>query len=254
MAVIQSGASSSLLTVDPVNNAAHVVIYDQFGNQVKADTDGNIKSVIRPTAFGALGAYSIAAKTGALVATIAANAPLLSVRWTDGTRLALIERLSISVITVGAITAAVTTDFDLIMARAFTAADSTGTALTLTTNNAKRRTNMGTTLMGEIRLAGTAALTAGTRTLDAQPMRITPACLTPLAAGAPWFMSVATAAITSGGPELDMMVWDAYLNNGFHPIILAQNEGVILRAASAGPATGTFTVKINMDWIEVAAY
>jgi len=109
-----------------------------------------------------------------------------------------------------------------------------------------------------MRIAGTAQLTAGTRTLDAQALRISPACQTPLLAGQPWFggaiSASAAATVASGGPEIDMVMWDAYLNGAFHPIILAQNEGVILRLLSAGPATGTFAVKVNLDWMEVAAY
>jgi len=263
MALIQSGNSPDLMTVDSVSKAGHVTLYDVNGRALAIDTDLHLPVSLKPPAFGILGAYSLAAKTGALAATMGANSPLFSTRWGDSTgKFALIERIFISVNTVGAITAAVATDFDLIFARAFTASDSGGTALTLTGNNAKRRTSMGTsifsTVNSDMRIASTAQLTAGTRTLDAQSLRISPSCQTPLLAGQAWFggaiSATGAATVASGGPELDLCMWDAYLSGTFHPIILAQNEGFIFRLLSAGPATGTFTVKINFDWMEVAAY
>jgi hypothetical protein len=36
-------------------------------------------------------------------------------------------------------------------------------------------------------------------------------------------------------------------------IILAENQGLVIRAPLAGPATGTFRVAINLDWREVGA-
>jgi len=54
------------------------------------------------------------------------------------------------------------------IAKSFSAAGTGGTAATITGNNGKMRTSMGTTLLGEARCASTAALGAGTKTLDSQ--------------------------------------------------------------------------------------
>jgi|SRR5882724_3725418 len=226
---------------------------DGSGNLMAVSGDKAAFVQHRPAAFGALGAYSVSAKTGALAATIAALAPLFSARWADATRFALIERIWLSAATVGAITAAVNTDFDLIKATGFTASDSTGTALTPLTTN-KRRTSMGNSLFTDMRIAGTAALTAGTRTLDAQSLRISPSVLTPLVAGMPWFSGISVTAPVMGGIPQDVVLWDAYVSGSFHPIILATNEGLIVRQLTAAAVTGTHAVKITIDWMEVAAY
>ena len=84
MAIIQSGASATQMTVDSSNNASRVVIYDAAGNQVKSDSDGNLKVQIRPPAFGALGAYSQSLTSGSIVATGSAAAVIWALRWTDG--------------------------------------------------------------------------------------------------------------------------------------------------------------------------
>lgn len=40
---------------------------------------------------------------------------------------------------------------------------------------------------------------------------------------------------------------------GQHPIILGQNEGVVVRIFNTGPASGTFTLYTQWEWAEVAA-
>lgn len=200
---------------------------------------------VMPSGFPVLGAYSLTAKSGSLAATIAAASTLFSARWGTATgNLALIERLAIAVYTNANITTQVVTDFELIMARAFTASDSGGTAHLPTGHINKRRTaNMITTLFTDIRISSTAALTAGTRTVDARGLRTSGFGFTGTTAPARWFL------------QDSVLLWDAYQGGGnFNPIVLAQDEGILLRNIAAGPATGTWIAAVNMDWMEVGSY
>jgi hypothetical protein len=243
MAIIQSGASSATQTIDSVNNAGRVVIYDANNNQVKADTDGNARVQIRPPAFGALGAYAKSLVSGLIVATGSVNAVLWMMPRTDGTRFALIERIRVNAVVTGTITTAVPYNLALLFARSFTVSPTTsiGTTATLTGSNAKRRTSMGTTLLNGMWILGTAAagLTGQTVTNDTD--------------------ALATLGGASGtvignqffGPA-PANLWDD--NVDAHPLILAANEGLVITAPLAGPATGTFQVIVSVDWMEVAAY
>lgn len=243
MAVIQSGASSTTQTVDAANNAARVVIYDALGNQVKSDTDGGLRVQIRPPAFGALGAYSKTLTTGSIVATGSANAVIWSMRWTDGTRLAVVERVRVAAVVISTITAAVPYNLALFASRSYTVSPTTsiGTTGTLSGNNAKRRTSMGTTLLGGIWSLGTAAagLTGQTFTNDTDA----------LAAISGNSGTVVGTQFFGPNPA---NLWDDNVDS--HPIILAQNEGLTIQAPLAGPATGTFQVVVAVDWMEVALY
>ena len=95
---------------------------------------------------------------------------------------------------------------------------------------------MGTTLIGALRASSTAALTAGTKTLDANPI------------GQIAF-SVGTAASVIYVNRTTL--YDAQ-EVGAHPIVLASNEGVIVRATV--PATGTWQFGVTIDWAEVSAF
>lgn len=205
-----------------------------------ADVDGTgyraIRVNNRPLDYGSLGTYSVSGRTGTMAAGLAANAPVFSFRWTDPTRLCAIT--SVHATGAGSIVAfaAGFTNLELLIARSFTVADSGGTALTPTANNQKLRTSMGTSLVNDIRVASTATLTAGTRTLDAQPIGSLTSSVT------------ATAGTPLWPPE---HLYEAGENDNM-PIILAQNEGIVIRATV--PATGTWTASFDMSWVELVAY
>lgn len=218
------------------------VIGAASGTEADVDTDRNVRMGPRPPAFGSLGAYRIGVVSGSITATLAANAALFSARWTNTPNLALIQMIRAAAICDAAITTGVVFDLEAIVARSFTASDSAGTSVLPTGNSQKMRTSMGTTLFGDMRVSAAVALTAGTRTLDGQGIgRIQGFSGTALG----------TSFFGSGGGAMPLYVRD---NNDAHPLILAQNEGIIVRAPLVGPATGTFKVLIEMEWLEVAAY
>jgi len=204
-----------------------------------AEVDGTtfraIRVTTRPVDYGALGIYSLSLQTGVMAAGLAANAEIFQFRWTDATRLCAIWDIECDGAgNAGTAFAAGVTKFEAVIARGWTVDGSGGTAATLTTNNAKLRTSMGTTLVGAIRMSSTAALTAGTKTLDTQGIG---GC-------------VQSVPATAGASVPAQRLFRADI--GSMPLVLAANEGFIVRATV--PATGTWTSGITVRWAEVAAY
>jgi len=184
---------------------------------------------------GALGSYSVDSVTGTMAAGLGAAAPVYAFRWTDSTRVALIRKVALAMSSLGTGFTAGVGLFEMMAARSFTAADTGGGTLTLTTNNAKRRTSFGTTLVQEIRQSTTATLTAGTRVLDANPH-----------AAIMFAVSTATNAVMLQTTGIWTPDW-----SGEWPLVLAQNEGFILRATV--PATGTWQMRVGVEWSEILA-
>lgn len=253
-ALVYNGATFDRLRVvahDAVGTSVNPILTGGYASvvaptQVSADGDatrqwvdrrGAMVARVAPIDFGALGAYSIAVNNGttAMAAGLAANSPIVSFRWAQATNICLIKRVRLTVVGTATGFAVGLGQFDLLMVRSFTAADTGGGTLTLTTNNAKRRTTMGTTGVAEIRRSTTATLTAGTRTSDAQPHK------TRLIA----FDATANKIWADEVPLFDAQ-------NGEYPLALAQNEGIVIQATV--PATGTWFYSITIDWEEVAAY
>lgn len=212
-----------------------------------AEVDGTtfraLRVAIRPADYGAFGSYGLSAVTGTLAAAIAANSELAQFRWTDATRLGVIRRIRVSAGMNVAATAAALLSLEAVIARSFSAAGTGGTALTITGNNGKLRTSMGTTLLGELRVASTAALGAGTKTLDTHGIGI-------LAYG------ILTGAITVTPNGTIIPLSDLYDcdNADGHPVVLAQNEGVIIKTGIIQPAAMTWNLGVTYRWAELSAY
>lgn len=187
----------------------------------------------RPIDIGAGGSYSISVKSGVMAAGLGAAAPILAFQ-SPGPLLSLIKRVRFTAQGLGTGFAAGATVFDMFAARAFSVQDTGGGAVTLTTNNAKLRTSFATT-QASIRASSTATLTAGTRTLDANPIRTI-------------MNDVGTGTFADAQPDLTL--FDT--KPGDWPLVLAANEGFVIQATV--PATGTWTWAAMIDWDEVAAY
>jgi len=186
-----------------------------------------------PYVGGLTGSYTIAMNTGIIAAGLASNSPIFSLRY-GGTGTAVVKSVRITAGTIVGFAANGLCRFNLFPARAFTASDTGGTSATLTGNNAKMRTSFATTAMANIQVASTGTMTAGTRTLDAQP--IGNADLTGPATGG--------ATISAGNNLLYAQ------NAGDYPLVLAPNEGVVLQATV--PATGTWWITVVVEWDEYA--
>lgn len=181
-----------------------------------------------------LGSYGMGANSGTMAAGLAANAPVFSFRY-GAANLAIVRKIIIEADNITTAFVAGAAKFDLIMARSFSASDTGGTAGTLTTNNGKLRTSFATTGVSDLRISSTATLTAGTRTLDAQPIA-----------------SVEFAVPTSIDADL-LPTTNLFLAEfGQSPIVLAQNEGFVIQATV--PGTGTWVFSARVIWDEVSAF
>lgn len=218
MAVIQSGVTTDVATVDPTTKAIRASIRTPEGEH-----------------------YRIGSASGLFTGVAAATATaghLFSFRWGSATEYALIWRVVAKVVTVAGYTAAQEVGIDLIKATAYTASHTGGTALTLTTTNGKKRTGSNVTGLTSARIATTGALTAGTHTLDAQALAF--GGFSELAAG---------AAVPKGVYGFDFNADPDYGG----PLILAQDEGFIIRNLILQGAGGTARLYVEVDWSEVTS-
>ena len=203
-----------------------------------AEVETNTKALRitpKPLDWGSLGIYAIGGVSGVMAAGLAAAANIVSFRWTT-TNVCAVKKIVFSAGDTATAFAAGVLTFNAFIARSFTVSDSTGTAATLSGNNQRLRTTMGATTLGDLRWSATAALTAGTRTLDAQP-----------------FASVTTSVPATAGNVLFPIPVELFrANAGDYPLLLAQNEGFVIQATV--PATGTWTFSVNIIWEELTAY
>ena len=212
----------------------------QGNSGVVAEVDGTgfraFRFTQRPIDVGSLGGYRLSMASGVMAAGLAAAAEVFQFRWTDATRLAVVTKVVID--GAGGIVAfaAGVTRFDIVVARAWTADGSGGTAATLTGNNQKMRTSFGTTLLGAARISSTGALTAGTKTLDTQAIG----------------NAVASTTATAGTVVMPPSILHHHDAGSSHPLVLATNEGFVIRGTV--PATGTWTFALTIEWVEVTSF
>lgn len=197
----------------------------------------------RPIDASGLGHYHWAGFTGILPAALGANSEIFQFRWADATRYAVIRKVKISAcVSTTFFAAGVPVQVDLIRSTGWTVAGTGGTGVTPAAL-LKKRTSMGSTLLaaGDMRIATTAALGAGTKTLDTYSAAA-------IAAPGPITASLNGQIIPAG-----TILWQAEIGDGEYPLVLAQNEGISVRSVAV-PATGTWTASIDIQWAEVSAY
>lgn len=206
-----------------------------------AEVDGTnyraMRTTLRPLDYGTLGSYRVSGLSGTMAAGLAANAEVFQFRWVDATRLCVVTSVLWDGLSGSATAfAAGFAKVDMVVARSWTADGSGGTTLTLAGNNQKMRSSMNTTLIGGSRIASTAALSAGTKTLDTQAV-------------GQYSAAIGTATSTQWIPQFDLFHADP---GGESPLILSQNEGFVVRATV--PATGTWQFGVTVCWTELTAY
>src|SRR3990167_1381188 len=195
----------------------------------------------RQSLYGALGHYVVDVATGAIAAGMAANGELFQFRWTDDDNFAVINEIFVTGMRATTAFAVGAIDIKATKARSYTAVGSGGTALTLTTDEAKLRTNMGTSAVGDSRVATIGAWNAGTHALDTQDL----GRITAHSSG-----GVGSASTIIGAIYLPTLsLFKADLASGEYPLILADNEGFVVRATV--PATGVWNLGIRVKWAEI---
>lgn len=203
---------------------------------VDVEVDATFKALrisVRP--MEVTGWLSIGAQTG-LLTTAAAAGAIFSLRQIAATLL-IIRRVGIGFICTTAFTTAQRVDYGLIVARAFTASDTGGTAIALTGNNAKMRTSLATLTSVDCRIATTAALTAGTKTMDANH----------LSQQGAWIGAAGASLVPSPNNLLQH-------DTGDYPLILAQNEGINIQNITLMGAAGVGIAYVNAEFAEAASY
>jgi hypothetical protein len=215
---------------------------------VGAEASSPLHTVSKPIPSGSNGHYRIAATTGTLAAALAAGGQLFYLRWTDATRFCVITSFKASFQTLTPFTAATLTDFgfDLFKATSVSVGGG-GTDLGAVVKTRMRTTGMGASLLdgaGLMRIASTGALTAIT-TLDGAAIA--------QSVGDP---NLTNPAAATEEPRVNdpTLVFRPCAASGEYPLVLGQNEGLVLRNRTVWPAAGTGLVQIELAWAEVTHY
>lgn len=190
-------------------------------------------------------AYRYSGFTGTIGAALAANSEVLQFRFLSGSKTwAIVEKIMFdgSAI-VAAATAAGPLGFMVNPCRAWTAVGSGGTRIAVSGDNLQMETAISNSQVNDIGIATTGALTAGTKSIDANAIG---QCIG----------GVGTAAITALGGNTTLISPQALLDatGGGQPLILANQEGFVIRTTHAGPASLTYVAGFTVQWREVTAY
>jgi len=199
-----------------------------------------------PLSVGAGGGYRLSMQSGTMAVSFGANGELFQFRYvTAASRVALVHGISISAAMNVAATSAVLLAFRATVARAWTAAGSSGARAVLTGNNQKLRTAHATSEVNDAGISTTTNLSIGTKTLDSQDI------------GSVSFSSL-TGAITVATdgvlvPKTNLL--GEFSGSLAFPIVLANQEGVVIRSgANAFPAGMTWNFAVDIAWSEVDGF
>jgi hypothetical protein len=211
------------------------------GYGLEVDSDLHVPVTLRTTALGSGGMHRVVLSSASgITATLGANSNVGSFRWMSSTYLAVITSIRIQAVVLSTITTSVPFDLSVFFARSFTVSDTGGSGAV---GSQAMKVNPATpgSLLADLRVSTTAALTAGTRTLDTDPLaRVVGASGTVI--GNQFFSGVNPAPIFLRTLHTE------------YPIVLAANEGIVFQSPLAGPATGTFAIIYELNWIETTSY
>lgn len=196
---------------------------------------------VRPMEVGTRGSYALGVVSGVMAAGLGANAEIFQMRWIDATRAMLLRSVQLSAGPGTTAFAAGPIEFNATVARGWSADGGAGTAVVMSTTDTNvKRTSHPNSLFSDtgIRFSATAALTAGTKTLDANRF----------ASITSWVSSVATTAASSPFVNPGTILWQRSASDEY-PFYFAQNEGLVIRATV--PATGTWQYSLTVEWTEI---
>lgn len=198
-----------------------------------------LKVQLTPFDYGSLGIYRKSMKSGTVGAGFG-TATCYAWRWGNASgKLGVVRRVVLDGMA-GSSTAfaAGFASFQMFAARSYTVSDGGAgtTAGTLTGNNSKLRTSMGTTLVTDIRIANTGAASGGTKTLDTDSMGQITFSIGTVASVI--YCGSVTLFGEDVGPEM--------------PFVCAQDEGFVINATV--PATGTWQFGVTTQWLEASAF
>ena len=233
---------------EDIDEMASTLINQLSGLLPKVDpTHLAARTSMRPLEHATGGHYHVGNNTGTLATTsVAGTGALWSLRWTHATKLCVVTEVYAEMIPLSVFT---TPGREIGMAAwkayGFTASDSGGNTVTLSDNN-KLRSSMPDTVIasGDVRIATTVTLTTGTRTIS----QAFAACI---GVAGDINSAAGTAQILGRIPVLH---WKADVDKGEYPIVLEQNEGIIVTNTVAFQAAGSARATIRVAWAEVDSY
>jgi hypothetical protein len=188
--------------------------------------------------FPATPSYSLGYQSGVMASGLAGASPIFSFRWATVGQLCVVRSVRFSAGGITAFTAGAVF-VDLIAARGWSANDTGGGAVAWTNTASGRRrgtfADSGLSTAGEVRASATATLSAGTRTLDTNPL------------------ATVCGSITATAGDFIMPLTELVPQHPAHPLVLsaaaaATAQGFVIRATV--PASGTWSFAVSVDWEE----
>jgi hypothetical protein len=177
--------------------------------------------------------YSVSHLSGTMAAALGADSEIFQFRWTSSDRKAVINSVTLDGLAGSATAfAAGFAKIALSVARGWTADGSGGTDRLPTGNMNQARSDDALTAAAAIRGASTAALGAGTKTIDTNPSGL-------------WTFSTGTVVSVIYVPQ-KIALFDRRAAN--FPIVLEANEGIVITATV--PGTGTWQFGCTVQWQE----
>lgn len=210
---------------------------------------------LRPLDYSGVGTvyghYAVAQKSGATV-SIGALGHVARLRWspTMSNLYCVLLKLRIGWIVTGAVTAATPMDFDASIARAFTVDYSTNISLVnlaTAVNTNQMRGSMAPSQMGASGpgICTTSAISGQSLVLDNAPFAITTFANQPSGNG------TVTQAVGVGAP---MQTLYDVTSAGQHPVVLGNNEGIVVREVTAGVTSGSVAIYCEWTWCECLVF
>jgi hypothetical protein len=187
-----------------------------------------IQPVPIPT-LGGLGAYGVTVSFLSST-TLAAGAPLLSMRYTSAANVFVLSSLKWTAITYTAFGAAQEVSQSLYIARSFSGSDSGGAAFVLSKKNGNMPAMAGFAA-ADMRISTGTALTAGTRTPDTNPIAQ---------------LQMWSSAL--GVSQQDDLTWERI---GSVPPMLHNNEGLVIQNDVLFGATGVVKFRYTLAGYEL---
>lgn len=212
-------------------------------------------STNRPKVYGGgydlRGSYRLVCSTGAVTTVAARTASAGQVfvfRWPDTSAAkCFVKYVGAKFFLSTAYGTAQETGVDMIMARSFTVSATGGTAVDVgstVANTGNLMASQPTSLITAncVRVATTDAFTAGTHTLDANPIGILSA----------YSSAIGITVPTTGSGARDGFgtLWDATTTTHRAPLVLAQDEGFVIRNLILMGATGVGRWDFCVEWDE----
>lgn len=186
-----------------------------------------------------VGHYRVSLATG-LTAGLAAGNPIFASRWNSATGIrAAILRLKLQAAIITPFTGAQEVAVAAFIARGFTAMDTGGTAVVLTGLNNVQHSLSDAASIAAMQIAAAGTITAGTRTLDANPI---------LQLSNSQLLAAATAAGAPAAAEIGLyseMQFPLNLNS-----LSPNQEGIVVTVPVAQGAGGAVRYIIDMEWVE----